>query len=172
MLISKKMNSALNKQIGYEFRAMLQYIAIAAHFAGEGLSQLSSHFYKQADEEHDHAMRFIKFILDAGGRAEIPEVPAPVCQFKKTEQAVKLSLDQEKEVTRLINSLVEMANKESDHITRSSLNWFLDEQLEEVSSMDTLLKVVQRAGETNLFYVEQYLAREKPENGPEENSGS
>lgn len=172
MLISEKMNAALNQQIGYEFRAMLQYVAIACHFAGEGLSHLAGHFTRQAEEERDHAMRFIKFILDAGGRAEIPAVPAPVSQFKSAQEAVKLSLDQEREVTGQINSLVEMAIKESDHITRSSLNWFVDEQLEEVSSMDNLLKVVQRAGESNLLYVEDYLARQKPEKTSATASGS
>ena len=37
--------------------------------------------------------------------------------------------------------------------------WDGCEQLEEVSSMENLLKTVQRAGETNLLYVEEHLAR-------------
>ena len=40
------------------------------------------------------------------------------------------------------------------------LNWFVAEQLEEVSSMDTLLTVAKRAGD-NLLYVEEYVARHK-----------
>src|SRR5436309_15042276 len=68
MLISKKINDALNEQIGNEFNASLQYISIAAHFEGETLPMLAQHFYKQAGEEHGHAMRFVKYILDAGGR--------------------------------------------------------------------------------------------------------
>ena len=45
------------------------------------------------------------------------------------------------------------------------LEWFLKEQLEEVSSMDNLLKVVQRAGESNLIHVEDYLSRRREKAG-------
>jgi bacterioferritin B len=70
-----------------------------------------------------------------------------------------LALTHELTVTSQINKLVELAMKESDHITDNMLAWFVKEQLEEVSSMDNLLKVVQRAGESNLIHVEDYLTR-------------
>ncbi len=161
MLISKNMNAAINEQIGNEFSASLQYVAIAAHFQGESLAELATHFYRQADEERSHAMRFVKYVLDAGGHVEVPGIPAPQHRFKNAQEAVQLSLEHEKKVTEQINDLVELAIKESDHITRNALNWFVNEQLEEVSSMDNLLKVVQRAGETNLLYVEDYLGRHR-----------
>lgn len=161
MLISKNMNEAINRQICYEFSAMLQYVAIASHFVGESLHELAAHFYRQAEEERDHAMRFIKYLLDAGGRVEIKDVPAPENKFASAEEAVKLSLDQEKKVTEQINALVEEAIKEKDYITQNALTWFVNEQLEEVSSMENLLKIVQLAGPKNLLYVEDYLARHK-----------
>ncbi|HEU4642061.1 MAG TPA: hypothetical protein VFS44_06355, partial [Gemmatimonadaceae bacterium] len=46
-----------------------------------------------------------------------------------------------------------------DHMTKNFLEWFISEQREEVSSMDTLLKMVRRAGENGLLFVENYLAR-------------
>ena len=159
MLISKKMNDAINEQIGVEFGASLQYVAMAAHFAAEGLTELAAHFYRQAEEERDHAMRFVHYVVDVGGRVEIPAITAPKCIFKSVEEVVKLSLDGEKSVTEHINVLVELAIKSSDHITQNFLSWFIREQLEEVSSMENLLKTVQRAGETNLLYVEEHLAR-------------
>ena len=161
MLISKKMNEAINRQICYEFSAMLQYVAIGSHFVEESLHELAAHFYRQAEEERDHAMRFVKYVLDAGGHVELNDIPAPQNRFKSVEEAVQLSLDQEKKVTEQINRLVESAIKESDHITQNALNWFVNEQLEEVSSMDSLLKVVQRAGPANILYVEDYLSRHK-----------
>jgi bacterioferritin B len=161
MLISKKMNEALNRQVCYEFSAMMQYIAIASHFMEESLHELAAHFYRQANEEHDHAMRFIKYILDAGGHVSLNDIPAPQDRFKTVEAAIQLSLDQEKQVTEQINRLVELAIKESDHITQNALSWFVNEQLEEVSSMESLLKVVQRAGPANLLYVEDFVSRHK-----------
>jgi ferritin len=54
-----------------------------------------------------------------------------------------------------------LAKAESDYTSDNFLQWFVKEQLEEVASMDQLLRVVQRAGEANLLRVEEYLAREK-----------
>ena len=71
---------------------------------------------------------------------------------------MKLSLDQEIHVTQQINGLVELARKQNDYITINFLQWFLTEQLEEVSSMDNLLKIIERAG-TDLLQADEYLAR-------------
>ena len=158
MLTSQKVIDAINEQIGYEFSASMQYYAIGAHFAAEALPQLSQHFFKQAEEEKEHALRFMKYVVDAGGAVVIPAIDAPKSLFKTPDDAVKLSLAQEIKVTHQINALVELARSESDFITINFLQWFLTEQLEEVSSMDSLLKIMQRAG-SNLLQVEEYLAR-------------
>jgi ferritin len=158
MLTTKKVINAINEQIGYEFSASMQYYAIASHFAAEALPQLSQHFFKQAEEEKDHALRFIKYVVDAGGRVVIPAIDAPKSNFKTPKDAVKLSLEQEIHVTHQINGLVGLARKEDDYITINFLQWFLTEQLEEVSSMDNLLKIVDRAGD-DLLQADEYLAR-------------
>jgi ferritin len=155
------MNAAINEQIGNEFAASLQYVAIASHFAGEGLAELAGRFYQQAAEERDHAMRFVKYLVDAGGHVAIPAIAAPKAAFASVEEAVALSLEWEKTVTRQINGLVALAIAESDYIAQNFLGWFVSEQLEEVSTMDNLLKVVQRAGPNNLLYVENYITRNK-----------
>jgi len=159
MLISKKMAEAIHTQIGNEFGASLQYVAIGAYFGAESLPELSKHFHRQAMEERDHAMRLVNYLVDAGARVVIPAVPAPQCEFKSAEEAVKLSLNWEVAVTKQINGLVDLSIQESDHVTRNSLQWFVNEQLEEVSSMETLLSIVRRAGESGLLFVEDYLAR-------------
>jgi ferritin len=158
MLTNQKVIDAINEQIGYEFSASMQYYAIAAHFAAEALPQLSAHFFQQAEEEKEHALRFIKYVVDAGGNVAIPAIEAPQGKFKNPEEAVKLSFDQEVKVTHQINALVELARNENDYITINFLQWFLTEQLEEVSSMDNLLKIVQRAG-ANVLQADEYLAR-------------
>ena len=158
MLTSQKVIDAINEQIGYEFSASMQYYAIAAHFAAEALPQLSQHFFQQAEEEKGHALRFMKYVVDAGACVVIPAIEAPKARFKNPEEAVKLSYDQELNVTHQINALVELARSENDYITINFLQWFLTEQLEEVSSMDNLLKIIERAG-TDLLQADEYLAR-------------
>jgi bacterioferritin B len=88
----------------------------------------------------------------------IPAINAPESKFKVPRDAVKLSLDQEIHVTNQINGLVGLAQKANDYITINFLQWFLTEQLEEVSSMDHLLKIVERAGD-DLLQADEYLAR-------------
>lgn len=168
MLISKKINDAINQQIGNEFGASLQYVAIATHFDCDALPQLAAHFYQQADEERDHAMRFVKFLVETDANVVIPAVKAPKVKFASAEEAVKMSLDWELEVTDQIHKLVELAKKEMNYTTDNFLQWFVKEQLEEVSSMDNLLKVLQRAGESGLLRVEEYLARKSGHKGAAE----
>lgn len=157
MLISQKMNAALNEQVGNELAASNQYVAIAAHFDGEGLPALAKHFFRQASEERDHAMRFVRLILDAGGDLDIPQVPSPKAKFKTAEECVQLALESELRVTKQINQLVDLAIADSDHLSKNALEWFVNEQREEVSSMDMLLRMVKRAGEPGLFHVENYI---------------
>jgi ferritin len=159
MLTSQRIIDAINQQVGQEYSAMLQYVAIAAHFNNESLPELSAHFSRQAEEEKDHALRFVRYVTDTGASVRIPDIPAPQAGFGSAAQAVELSLQQEKKVTGQINHLVQIAKEENDYTTDNFLQWFVQEQLEEVSSMEDLLSTVQRAGEGNLLLVEEYLAR-------------
>jgi ferritin len=102
-------------------------------------------------------MRFVKYLMDAGGDLAIPAIPAPTPTFGSAAEAVQLALTSELTVTRQINGIVDLAIRESDHLTRNALEWFVNEQREEVASMDALLRQVKRAGEQNLFFVEQHL---------------
>src|SRR5574341_386718 len=158
MLISQDMNKQMNAQIGHEFGASLQYVSIASHFDHAGLPVLARHFFRQADEERQHAMKFVRYILDADGSVVIPAVPAPRAEFKSAEEAVSLALEWELTVTRQINALLERASTERDYVAHDFLEWFAREQLEEFSSMDTLLKMVRRVGESGLMLVENALA--------------
>lgn len=161
MLISKELNDAINAQIGREFGASLQYISIATWFDGEALKKLAGLFYKQAEEENEHAMKFVKYLVDTGGSVVIPAVEAPKAAFSTAEEAVKLSLSWEQEVTRQVNHLYDMAVAKKDYAAQNFLDWFVEEQIEEESSMENLLKVIQRVGEKNLVMVEAYLTHKE-----------
>ncbi len=160
MLASDKLIEAFNQQIGNEMGASMQYIAIASYFDSETLPQLAAFFYRQSEEERTHAMRFVKFINDVGGRVKIPALPAPQSDFASAEEAVGKALEWEEEVTRQIYDLVEIARGDRSYVGVRFLDWFVEEQLEEVSSMSDLLAVIRRAGQDRLLYVEEYLSRQ------------
>jgi ferritin len=158
MLISKELETGMNEQIGREFGASLQYVNIAAYFDADSLPQLAAFFYRQAEEEKMHAMKFAHYIVEAGGQVRIPDVEGPKYDFASAKEAAQAAFNWEMEVTRQINALMDLAIKQNDHIAQEFLRWFVSEQLEEVSTMDTLLTVVDRAGE-NMLWVEDFLAR-------------
>ncbi len=167
MLISESMNAALNRQVGNELGASNQYLNIASYFDGEALPALAGFFFRQSDEERDHALRIAHYILEAGGSLAVPAIEAPPATMDSAEQAVKMALEWELEVTSQINDLMGLAINEKDHISQNFLRWFVDEQLEEVSTMEDLLSVVRRAGEDGLLFVEQFVDRMGDPHGDE-----
>lgn len=157
MLISATLAQALNAQVGNEFGASLQYYAIGAHFHRQHLAQLAKLFFKQADEEREHAQKILHYIVETGGELRLPAVKEPVHTFATAEDALQAALNWEVEVTGQIKGLMDLAASESDYLAQNFLQWFVDEQLEEVTKMQRLLGVVRMAGERNLLSVEAYL---------------
>ena len=154
-----RFHDAVNDQIASEFAASQQYIAIAVHYDVQTLPQLAALFYRQAVEERNHAMMMLQFLLDADVAVVTPAVQAPRTSFDDDREPVALALAQEKTVTEQIVRLVQIAREDGDHVGEHFLGWFLDEQREEVASMNGLLAVIDRAGTNNMLLVEDYLSR-------------
>ncbi len=55
---------------------------------------------------------------------------------------------------------MEVAKQDKNYVGVRFLDWFVEEQLEEVTSMNDLLAVIRRAGSDRLLFVEEYLARQ------------
>ena len=157
MLISPELAKAFNEQIGHEFGASLQYLAIAAHFY-----QTVAHAARQAVRStgrRREAARDEVRQVHAGHQGRIAHSGDPCAEghFATAEEAVQAALNWEREVTKQITALMALANKENDYLAQSFLQWFIDEQLEEVVKMERMLGVVKQSGEKNLLMVEAYL---------------
>lgn len=158
MIVNEKTVAAMNDQIRNEFMASSQYVAIAVYFDDEGLPDLASFFYRQAEEEREHAMKFVHFLLETGARPLIPDLPAVKNEFADAAEAVQYALDQEIKVTNQINNIVTIARETNDHTSDQFLQWFIEEQVEEVDSMGTLLGTIKHSA-GNLLLVEDYVRR-------------
>jgi ferritin len=154
-----KFHALLQEQIYNEFTSAQQYIAIAVYFDAGDLPQLAKHFYSQAVEERNHAMRFVQYLLDRDVHVEIPGVGTVRNEFDRPHDALALALDQERTVTDQVSTLAHVARDEGDYLGEQFMQWFLKEQVEEVALMTTLVRVAERAGD-NLFDVENFIARE------------
>jgi ferritin len=151
---------ALNEQIGQEMAASQQYIANAVHFDAETLPRLAAFFYAQAVEERNHAMMMVQYLLDADAPVAIPGVAAPESQFADIVAPIALALEQERRVSDQVARLMAVAREEGDYMSEQFVQWFLKEQVEEVSTMSALLTVVQRSTDSPML-VEDYLVRER-----------
>jgi ferritin len=151
---------ALNEQISNEFGASQQYIGMAVYYDSETLPRLAAFFYRQAVEERNHAMIMVQYLLDAGEEVRIPDIKSQQTRYDDVVGPVKMALDQEKRVTDEINALFKLARDTGDFQAEQFLTWFVKEQVEEVSSMNDLLNVVERAKDNPLL-AEDFLAREQ-----------
>ncbi|MFW5942024.1 MAG: ferritin [Chloroflexota bacterium] len=163
MMLKQRMVDALNEQLISEFGASSQYVAAAVYFDESVLPELAHFFYRQAEEERMHAMKIVHFLLETGSKPTIPATPEVRNEFDSPEDVVQMALDQEVKVTEEINNLMRIAQEEGDYTTQSFLQWFVDEQVEEVDTMTSLLQTIRHAG-GNLLWVEDYVRR-NPQHG-------
>mgnify|MGYP005810555989 CR=1 FL=1 len=160
MLISKKLNAAFNDEIGLELFASNQYLNMAAYLESLPLKKLAGLFMKQSEEERGHALKFVKYLNDVGGAVKIPVIDAPTATFKSVEELIAKSLKWEGDVTDRINEMMTMAVAEKDYAAQEFLQWFVKEQVEEMSTFENLLKIVRLTGDRALIMVEAYLSHE------------
>lgn len=159
MMISEKMKQALNAQVTSEFCASHAYLAMACSFEEMGLKVFSKRFYAQFNEERDHALKLAKYIEDVGGNVVLDAIEKPKSGYKKVQEIIETAVEAEKKVTKQIHDLVALAESEKDYATRSFLQWFVDEQVEEVATMEELLQLVKLAGDAHIFQIEARLAQ-------------
>ena len=153
---------ALNAQIGREFAAAHQYVAIGAHYSAETFPRLAAFFYRQADEEREHAMKMVHYLIDRDAKPEIGAVEPPTTTFADHVEPIRLALEQERSVTVRISELFEIARQTRDFQSEQFMHWFLEEQVEEEASMSGLLAVAERTRAVPML-LEEYLARETPD---------
>ena len=156
----------LNTQIGNEFAAHQQYVACAVYFDELTMPRTAQLFFDQALEEREHAMMMVQYLLDSDAPVRIPGIPAPVNEFADVVAPVALALEQEKRVTEQINALIGVARRENDFASDQFMQWFIKEQIEEVSKMSDLLAVARRSAH-DVEQIEDYVLRETAPEAPD-----
>ncbi len=145
-MISKKLQDAINYQINRELFSEYYYLSMASYFNSVGLSGFENFFLVQVEEERFHAMKMYRFLNEKGGRVILNDIEAPKTEFNSAMEVFQLAYDHEKLVTKLINTLMDLAIKENDHATQIHLSWFVEEQVEEEASMETTLNKLKLIG--------------------------
>ena len=168
VLISNTMNRRLNEQITNELSASHNYLAMSSDLNHIGLTVFSHWFLAQSNEERKHALKIVKYVEDVGGTVQLSTITPPAVHYDSARAVVDAALQAELVVTKQINELMALAEEERDYASRSFLQWFVNEQVEEVRSMTELLQWIDLAGDNNLMLVESRLADRKEDEDDED----
>lgn len=157
-MLSKKMMALLNEQITHEFYSSLLYLQMGAWFGEQSLSVFQRYFNHHAQEEHMHATKLVSYVLNAGGHVQIGAMPAMPHEYSSALDVTEKTLEHERFVTDKIHALMALAEEEKDYPTRGFLQWYVDEQVEEMAIFSELVAVTRMAG-NNLLGLEQRVEK-------------
>lgn len=162
-LISADIELLLNQQVKKEALSSSIYLAMASWCNRNGYDFSSEYFFKQADEERYHQLKFYKYILDMGGNAVSPEVTGIKQEYNSFREVFEEALDQEISVTNSIKNIYARCMKEQDFVTMEFLNWFLKEQREEEYKARRALELFEVIGEegTGRWQIDKHVGQIK-----------
>ena len=137
-----------------EANAVSSYLAAASWCEITGYDGAASFFYAQADEEHQHMLKFVNFVNGQCLGAIIPGTKQPPKTYKSLESICKTALSNEQAVTKAINHMVDLAQKDKDHNTFTFLQFFVNEQIEEEQQFENILQKFNLLGRDKLAIYE------------------
>lgn len=150
-MLTEKIEKILNEQIEKEGYSSNLYLAMASWAETEGFDGISKWFYAQAEEELMHMMKFVHFINERGGHAIIPAFDQPPVKFDGIKKVFDQVLEHERFISQSINDIAALANKENDFATQNWIQWFITEQVEEESSVQSIIDKLNLLGNENMY---------------------
>lgn len=160
-MVSKKLETAINKQINAELWSAYLYLSMSMHFEHEGLPGVANWFKMQFQEEQDHAHKFMNYLNAKGNKVELKAIDKVDVSWKSVLHAFEETLKHERVVTGLIHELVALAREEKDYATENMLQWFVDEQVEEEETAQGLIDGLKLIGDNGfgLYTFDKDLAK-------------
>jgi ferritin len=153
-MLSENLLNELNKQMNHEFFSSNLYLAMAAYCSSESLDGFANFFIVQSEEERFHAMKIYHFINTLGKRATISGYDEPNNNYESILDSFEQAYAHEKSVTKRIYDLSDIALNEREHATINFLKWFIDEQVEEEATFDTIIQKLKRIDkDSNAFFM-------------------
>lgn len=158
-MMSEKLVAALNAQIGMEAYASFLYLSMSGWCEGKGLKGCGAFLRRQSNEEYQHMLKIIDYMLDMDQKPQIPSVAQPNGEFSSIVSLMQEVYEHEKKVTKSIHRLVEISNETDDFDTFNFLQWYVTEQREEESMMREILDKIKLIGDgaQSLYYIDKEL---------------
>jgi ferritin len=147
--LSKNLQAALNTQMTKEASASQIYLSYAAWASSEGYGGIANFLFRHANEERNHMMKFLEYILERGAKVKVEAIPAPPKEPTDIQNCFEQVFEQEIDNTKGIYKLVKMSFDEEDWATWHFIQWFVKEQTEEETLALNLLDKIKIAGGVN-----------------------
>lgn len=159
-MVSEKIEKALNEQIMKEEVSSRIYLAMASWCENKGYQGAADFLYAHSDEERMHMLKMVHYLNDRGGYAKLMPLEKVEGNFKSLMEVFEAVLKHEQYITKSINDIYEICLNEKDYTTGNFIQWYINEQIEEESLVNTILDKMKLAGndKTGLFHIDKELA--------------
>jgi ferritin len=166
--LSPEMQAGLNRQMTQEAWAAQVYLSYASWAASEGYNGIANFLFRHAQEERNHMMKFLEYILERGGKVVIDAIAKPPEDPRSIKDCFEQVFQQEVDNTTGIYKLVRLSHDEGDWATWHFMQWFVMEQTEEETLALNLLDKIKIAGGENatpeaLYNLDKDMGKEPDE---------
>jgi ferritin len=144
--LSKPLAAALNAQMTKEAHASQIYLSYAAWVDSQGFGGIANFLFRHAQEERNHMMKILEYILKRGAEVQITAIPAPPENPVSINSCFEKVFTHEVDNTEAVYRLVKMSFDEEDWATWNFMQWFVKEQIEEETLALNLLDKMKIAG--------------------------
>lgn len=144
--LSKSLAAALNAQMTKEAHASQIYLSYASWADRQGFGSIANFLFRHAQEERNHMMKILEYILKRGAEVQITAIPAPPENPSSINDCFEKVFGHEVDNTKAIYKLVKMSFEEEDWATWNFMQWFVKEQIEEETLSMKLLDDIKMAG--------------------------
>lgn len=144
--LSKTIATALNTQMTKEAHASQIYLSYAAWAGWQGFGGIANFLFRHAQEERNHMMKILEYILKRGGEVIVTMIPAPPENPGSINNCFEKIFKHEVDNTKAIYKLAKMSHDEEDWATWNFMQWFVNEQVEEEMLVMKLLDKMKLAG--------------------------
>lgn len=154
-MLTKKVEEFCNRQIEREGYSSNLYLAMAVWAEGKGMPGIAAWLYAQAEEERIHLLKFIHYVVERGSNAVIPAFKQPPVKYKSIKEMFREVLKHEHFISASINEVLAVAMSENDYATSNWVQWFVNEQVEEETSVQLIIDKLELAGEAGIYFLDR-----------------
>jgi ferritin len=158
-MISQKLQIALNDQITAELWSANLYLSMSCYMDAKGFPGFAAWLKKQAEEEHDHAYQMAGFIIRRGGEAKVDKIDVVPSGWGNPLELFQHVYEHEVHVSKLIHNLLTLATEEKDYPTQNFLWKFVEEQVEEEATAQSVVDKVKNAGQAGIYFIDSQLGQ-------------